>query len=48
MNIYKGVSKHSWEEIVQLMWTIVTYLPKKNVEHGIEHDIDGAYGVCLY
>ena len=29
MNIYKGVSKHSWEEIVQLMWTIVTYLPKK-------------------
>ena len=21
---------------------------KKNVKHGIDHDIDSAYGVCIY
>ena len=22
MNMYKGISKHSWEKIVQLLWTV--------------------------
>ena len=26
--------------------TIITYV-LKNVEHGIEHDTDSAYGVCI-
>ena len=38
-----GVSKHSLKKIMQLLWTVVTYL-LKNVKHGIEHDIDSAYG----
>ena len=29
---------------MQLLWTVVACL-LKNVEHGIEHDIDSAYGV---
>ena len=34
---------------MQLLWTVVTYLPKKNVEHGIEHDdLDSPYGVCIH
>ena len=28
---------------MQLLWTVVTYL-LKNVKHGIEHDVDSAYG----
>ena len=32
---------------MHLHWTVVTYL-LKNVEHGIEHDVDSAYGVCMY
>ena len=28
---------------MQLLWAVVTYL-LKNVKHGIEHDIDSAYG----
>ena len=44
INMYKGISKHSWKKIVQLLWTIATYL-LKNVECGIEHNI--AYGVCI-
>ena len=42
MNMYEGISKHSWEKIVQLLWIVVTYL-LKNVKYGTEHDI--AYGV---
>ena len=44
MNMYKGISKHSWKKFVSLLWTVLTYL-LKNVEYGIEHDI--AYGVCI-
>ena len=34
---------------MQLLWTVVTHLPKKNVEHGIEYDVlDSPYGVCIY
>ena len=44
MKMYKGISKHSWKKIVQLLWPVVTYL-LKSVEYGIEHDI--AYGVCI-
>ena len=33
---------------MQLLWTFVTYLWKKNVEHGIEHDFDSACGVCMH
>ena len=32
---------------MQLLWTVVTCL-LKNVENGTEHDIDSAYGVCMY
>ena len=32
---------------MQLLWTIATYL-LKNVEHGLKHDIDCAYGVCIH
>ena len=45
--MYKGVSKHSWKKIVQLLWAVVTY-SVKNVEQRIEHDIDSAYGICIY
>ena len=39
-----GVSKHSRKKIMQLLWTVVSYLPKKNVKHGIAaHDIDSIY-----
>ena len=38
-----GLSKHFLKKIMQLLWTVVTYL-LKNVKHGIEHDIDSAYG----
>ena len=31
------------EEIMQLLWTAVTYLLKKMVEH----DIDNTYGFCV-
>ena len=37
------LSKHFLKKIMQLLWTVVTYL-LKNVKHGIEHDIDSAYG----
>ena len=42
--MYKGISKHTWKTILQLLWTVVIYL-LKNVEYGIEHDI--AYAVCI-
>ena len=29
MNTYEGIPKHSWKKIVQLLWTVVTYLLKK-------------------
>ena len=45
--MYKGVSKYSWKKIVQLLWAVVTY-SVKNVEQRIEHDIDSAYGICIY
>ena len=32
---------------IQLLWTVDTYL-LKNIEHGIEHDIDKAYKVCIH
>ena len=38
-----GVSKNSWKKIIQLLWTVVTYL-LKNSKHGIKHDIDSTYG----
>ena len=38
-----GVSKYYLKKIMLLLWTVVTYL-LKNVKHGIEHDIDSAYG----
>ena len=38
-----GVSKHYWKKIMQLLWTVSTYL-LKNVNHGIENDIDSNYG----
>ena len=44
--MYKGISKHSWKKIVQLIWTVITY-SLKNIEHTVEHDIDSAYGVCI-
>ena len=31
----RGVAKHSWKKIMQLLWTVL-----KNVKHGIEHGID--------
>ena len=31
----RGVSKHSWKKIMQLLWTVL-----KNIKHGIEYDID--------
>ena len=34
---------------MQLLWSVVTYLSKKNVKHGIEHDVlDSPYGVCMH
>ena len=38
-----GISK-----IMQLLWTVVTYLLEKNVEHKTEHDIDSTFGVCIH
>ena len=35
------------KNMMQLFLTVVTYL-LKNVEHGIEHDIDIAYGIYIY
>ena len=35
------------ERIMQLFWTVVTYLPKNN-ENGIVHNTDSAYGVCIH
>ena len=33
---------------MELLWAVVSYLPKK-VEHGIEHDVlDSPYGVCIH
>ena len=32
---------------MQLFWAVAAFL-LKNAEHGIEHDIDGAYGVCMH
>ena len=34
------------ERIIQLFWTVVTYLPKKT-GHAIVHNTDSAYGVCI-
>ena len=43
-----GASKYCWKSIMQLHWTVVTYL-LKNIEHGIKHDIDSTYGnIRLY
>ena len=44
-NMYKGISKHFWKKIVQLLWTVVTYQLFTDFEYGIEHDI--AYRVCI-
>ena len=41
------ISKHSRKKIIQVLWTVATYL-LKNVEHGMEYDFDSAYGVCIY
>ena len=38
-----GISKHYGKQTMQPLWTVVTYL-LKDVKHGIEHDIDSAYG----
>ena len=38
----EGVSKHSRKKIMQLLWTVVTYL-LKNVKHRLEHDTDSTY-----
>ena len=38
-----GVSKHSWKKIIQLLWTVVSYL-LKNVKYEIEHNISSTYG----
>ena len=46
-NRYKHVQRNFktfLKKIVQLLWTIATYL-LKNVECGTEHNI--AYGVCI-
>ena len=29
INMYRGISKHSWKKIAQLLWTVVTYSSKK-------------------
>ena len=29
MNMYKGISKHSWKKIVRLIWTVATYSRKE-------------------
>ena len=36
----------NWKKIMQLLWTVVTYL-LKNVEHGTELDVNSAYGECI-
>ena len=43
----EGISKHCGKKIMSLLRTIVACL-LKNVEHGTEHDIDSAYGVCMH
>ena len=40
-----GASKHSRKKIMQLLWTVGTYLLKICFENGIERNIDSAYGV---
>ena len=35
------------KKIIHMLWAVVTYL-LKNVEHGMEDDVDIAYGVCIY
>ena len=47
MSTYKGISKHSWKKILQLIWTVVTYSLKK-VEYRIGHDIDSVNEVCIH
>ena len=46
MNTYfqkeAGVSEHSWKKIIQLLWTVVSYLLKK-VKYEIEHNINSTY-----
>ena len=39
--------KENYAIALALLWVDVTYL-LKIVEHGIEQDVDGAYGVCIY
>ena len=39
--------KYTWKKIMQLLWINVTYL-LKNVKHGIENDIDSAYGAYIH
>ena len=35
---------------MRLLWTVTVSLKnaEDGVEHGIEHDIDSAYGVCIH
>ena len=35
------------KKIMQSLWTVVTYF-LKHVEHGVEHDADSTYGVCIH
>ena len=45
----KRISKQSPKKIMQLVWTVVTLVGQLfNVEHGIEHDTDSAYGACMH
>ena len=37
-----------WKENYAIALDGCCLLTKKNVEHGIEHDIDSAYGVCKH
>ena len=35
------------KKIMQSLWTVATYF-LKHVEHGVEHDADSTYGVCIH
>ena len=39
--------KKNFAIALALFWTVGAYL-LKDVEHGIEHDVDSAYGVCIH
>ena len=38
-----GVSKHSWKKIIQLLWTVLSYL-LENVKYEIKHNINSTCG----